>query len=220
MADPFIGEIKMGVWHFAPRNYAYCAGQPMSINNFTALFALIGTYYGGDGRTTFNLPDMRSRAPICWSLGSIPPGLLLNYPLGASVGYESMYLQVSTMAQHHHGSVTDVTLNLSQMSVNGSNLTGSVLGTDVQADEPGPDTERVLAEATSGNVYKDGGTPNISLKQGSVQIQGMAPVHGEIGAEAETTLGYTGEGDAHENRMPALAVSFVIALEGIFPSRN
>ena len=64
MAEPFIGEIRMGGWNFAPRGYAACDGQFMSISQNTALFSLIGTTYGGDGQTTFALPDLRGRAPL------------------------------------------------------------------------------------------------------------------------------------------------------------
>ena len=71
-ADPFIGEIIMGGWNFAPRGWAFCNGQLLSIASNTALFSLLGTNYGGDGRTTFGLPDLRGRVPLHWGSG---PGL-------------------------------------------------------------------------------------------------------------------------------------------------
>ena len=64
MSEPFLGEIKMFGGHFAPRSFAKCDGQLLSINQNGALFSLLGTFYGGDGRTTFALPDLRGRLPI------------------------------------------------------------------------------------------------------------------------------------------------------------
>ena len=64
MADPFLGEIRMFGGNFAPQGWALCNGQLLSISQNTALFSLLGTNYGGDGRTTFGLPDLRGRAPI------------------------------------------------------------------------------------------------------------------------------------------------------------
>ncbi len=71
-ADPFIGEIIMGGWNFAPSGWAFCNGQLLSIASNTALFSLLGTNYGGDGRTNFGLPDLRGRVPLHWGSG---PGL-------------------------------------------------------------------------------------------------------------------------------------------------
>ncbi len=82
MSEPFIGEIKMFGGNFAPRGYAFCEGQLLPISQNTALFSLLGTIYGGDGRTTFALPDLRGRAPIHQGNG---PGLS-NYQLGQKGG--------------------------------------------------------------------------------------------------------------------------------------
>ena len=69
MSEPFIAEIKMFAGNFAPRSYAFCDGQLLSISQNTALFSLVGTTYGGDGRTTFGLPDLRGRVPMHWGSG-------------------------------------------------------------------------------------------------------------------------------------------------------
>ena len=83
-SEPFIGEIKMGGWNFAPRGYALCDGQLLSIAQNSALFALLGTQYGGDGRTTFGLPDLRGRVPVHAGNG---PGLTQRQ-LGEKGGQE------------------------------------------------------------------------------------------------------------------------------------
>jgi len=84
MSDPILGEIKMVGFNFAPRGYAFCEGQLLPINQNSALFSLLGTTYGGDGRTTFALPDLRGRFPM--HAGNGPE--LTNRPMGESDGTE------------------------------------------------------------------------------------------------------------------------------------
>lgn len=96
--EPFIGEVRWVGFNFAPRGWALCDGQLLSIAQNTALFAIIGTIYGGDGRTTFGLPDMRGRAMMHAGRG---PGLS-NRPLGQRSGAERHTLTVSQMPAHSH----------------------------------------------------------------------------------------------------------------------
>ena len=96
--DPFIGEIRLVPFNFAPRGWAICAGQLLPINQNQALFALLGTTYGGDGRTTFALPDLRGRIPI--GAGQPPDGS--DYPLGATGGQETVELTTGQLPGHSH----------------------------------------------------------------------------------------------------------------------
>jgi microcystin-dependent protein len=96
--DPFIGEIVLLAFNFPPRGYATCDGQIMSISQNTALFSLLGTYYGGDGRTTFALPDLRGRVPIS---AGFAPGLS-GYNIGQSGGQESHTLLPAEVPAHQH----------------------------------------------------------------------------------------------------------------------
>jgi len=98
MSNPFLGEIRMFGFNFAPRGWAFCNGQLLSIAQNTALFSLLGTQYGGDGQTTFGLPDLRSRVPIHQGQG---PGLS-NYVIGQKAGAESLTLSINEMPQHSH----------------------------------------------------------------------------------------------------------------------
>ena len=98
MAEPFVGQIKMFAGSFAPRNYALCDGQLLAINQNDALFSLLGTTYGGDGRTTFGLPDLRGRAPIHAGSG---PGLT-NRRLGEKTGEENATLTPNQIPAHSH----------------------------------------------------------------------------------------------------------------------
>jgi microcystin-dependent protein len=94
--DPFIGEIRLVAFAFAPRGWAFCAGQLLPINQNQALFALLGTTYGGDGQTTFALPDLRGRVAV--GMGAAGSA----YPLGASGGQETVKLGVVQVPSHSH----------------------------------------------------------------------------------------------------------------------
>jgi microcystin-dependent protein len=98
MATPYIGEIRMGGWNFAPRGNAYCAGQLLPIQQNQALFSLLGTQYGGNGTTTFGLPDLRGRVPISFGQG---PGLS-NFSQGQVGGTETVTLLATQMPGHTH----------------------------------------------------------------------------------------------------------------------
>ena len=98
MSEPFAGEIRMFAGNFAPRGWAYCDGQLLATSQNDALFSLLGTIYGGDGRTTFGLPEMRGRIPIHQGSG---PGLSPR-SLGAKGGDENVTLTTNQLASHTH----------------------------------------------------------------------------------------------------------------------
>src|SRR5436853_7748499 len=98
MSEPFIAEIVMFAGNFAPRGWAFCQGQILAIAQNTALFSLLGTTYGGNGQTTFALPDLRGRVPNSAGQG---PGLQ-NFDLGEVGGVETVTLQVTEMPAHTH----------------------------------------------------------------------------------------------------------------------
>jgi microcystin-dependent protein len=97
--DPYIGEIRMFAGNFAPRGWALCNGQLLSIAQNTALFSLLGTMYGGNGQTTFGLPDLRGRVPLHFGQG---PGLT-PYAQGELSGSETVTLTTNEMPSHNHG---------------------------------------------------------------------------------------------------------------------
>lgn len=101
MSDPFIAEVKLFAGNFAPRGYAYCAGQLLPISQNSALFSLLGTTYGGDGRTTFGLPDLRGRVVVGSEGNSAGPGLTPRQ-LGARGGVESVTLNSNQIPSHAH----------------------------------------------------------------------------------------------------------------------
>ena len=96
--DPFIGEVRLFAGNFAPRGWAFCEGQLLPISSYNALFSILGTTYGGDGRTTFGLPDLRGRVPVHPGTG---PGLT-EVRLGAKTGSESTLLNANQIPGHTH----------------------------------------------------------------------------------------------------------------------
>ncbi len=195
MSQPFIGQIIQGGWNFAPRGYAYCAGQQMSIAQNTALFSLLGTTYGGNGQTTFALPDLQGRSMVNQGNG---PGLS-SYVLGQVGGTESTTLTTNQMPAHTHAA-----------TFTGSNGPNAL---DIKSTDQSPTAGAIFGRGvdTSGGttipeIYlPSSNTPNVAL---GLNISGTV------------TVGVSGGNQPFSILSPYLAVSVVIALQGIFPSRN
>lgn len=190
--ETFIATILIWAPNFAPRGWAFCAGQLMAISQNTALFSLIGTTYGGDGQTTFALPDLRSRIPLGAGMGDGPG--LSNYRLGEKGGVENVTLNITTMPSHSH------------------TAQGEIVAHNTTATSAVPQSGEVLANPNFGsgisptavNAYAQPTGPSVTLAPGSVQVQ----------------VGNQGGNLPHENRQPYLGLAFIIALFGIFPSRS
>jgi len=175
MSEPFVAEIRMWALNFAPRGWAFCDGQLLPIAQNTALFSLVGTTYGGDGRTTFGLPNLQGRAPMQRGQG---PGLT-NRRLGESGGVSTVQLSEAQMPQHTH----------------------TMRASGLPAQLNAPDTDRGIARSSGGFAYQSNGTAN---------LENLSP---------QAVLA-TGGSQAHNNRQPLQALTFCIALEGLYPSRN
>lgn len=168
MSNSFIGEIKLFGGNFAPRGFANCDGQLVSIAQNTALFALLGTTYGGDGQTTFGLPDMRGRIPI--HQGN-------TNPIGAVGGNESVTLLTTQIPPHTH---------------------------DLRAGAGGTKTS-----SPTNAFFASGGSQHYASNR-------VAPLTGAL----QQGMTSSSSAQPHDNMMPFATVTFIIALEGIFPSRN
>ena len=195
--EPFIGQIMAFVGNFAIRGWAKCDGQLLPISQNTALFSIIGTTYGGDGRTTFALPDLRGRAPMHFGHG---PGLS-DYRLGTRGGVEQVTLNQTQIPSHSHvASAADVTI--------------SIKASSAEADLHTPAAGSSLA---AGNKVNGRGTDPIQMYNSSmpdITLGGGSTSAGNV------TIGNTGGNLSHENRQPFLTVNYLIALQGIFPSRS
>lgn len=165
--EEFLGTIKLFGFNFAPRGWLTCQGQILSIAQNTALFSLLGTTYGGNGQTTFGLPDFRGRVPVGQGQG---PGLS-NYEMGQMSGVESTTLNVTQMPQHTHVPTLSVTAALHAESINGTanNPNGKMLasGTGIYVD-PDPANNRTMAAesivvTSSLTIAPAGGSQPLSL---------------------------------------------------------
>jgi microcystin-dependent protein len=181
MSSPYMAQILMFSGNFAPKNYLMCNGQLLPINQYQALFALLGTTYGGNGTTNFGLPNLQSSVPVSWGQGL---GLSF-YNLGQSGGTPSVTLNQSTVPTHSHNfNAATNTAQTTSASV-GGNLPGSppVSGANFYATPPG----------------------NPPLQPQAMGAAGVSTV---------------GNNQSHTNLMPSLCITFAIAINGVFPSRN
>ncbi len=179
--DPFLGEIKLFAGNFAPRAWAYCDGQLLAISQNSALFSILGTTYGGDGRTTFALPDLRGRAAIHPGTG---PGLR-TYQLGQRGGSERIQLSIANLPSHTHNATSTTTIHV---------------GDNNSQDEP---EDNFLG---TGQFYSSAPAAGTTLNSAA--------------ATTTTTIGMQGGQQSYSNLQPFLGVHYIIALQGVFPSRN
>jgi microcystin-dependent protein len=170
MSDPYLGQINLFAGNFAPQGYLLCDGQLLQVSQNSALFSILGTTYGGDGRTTFGLPDLRSRAPMHKGSG---PGLT-SRTLGERAGVDSVALSAAQNGVHNHPM-----------------LAGAVATSNVPAADVGIGNAVLFAAPSS-----------------------PAPLMNAFSVEDN------GTGAPHENRQPYLALSFIIAVVGTYPSSN
>lgn len=164
MSEPFLAEIRMVGFNFAPRGWAFCDGAILPINQYQSLYSLLGTTYGGDGRTSFGLPDLRGRTPIHEGNG---------HSLGQRGGEASHTLTAAEIPSHGHPLRA--------------------------ADTP------ATVSTPGGNLFARGTYQAYGNPQQTTEMNAIAPA---------------GNGVGHNNTQPSLAVSFCIALQGLFPSRN
>lgn len=165
MAQPYVGEIRMFGGNFAPAGWMFCEGQLLPISENETLFQLIGTTYGGDGQSTFALPDLRGRLPVHMGNGVV---------LAEMQGVETVTLSVNQIPAHTH----------------------PVLASSDIATSPTPQGN-LIAKSSSVDGYATERTASVPLQMPSTPVGGSQP---------------------HSNLMPALCVSFIISLFGIFPS--
>jgi microcystin-dependent protein len=180
MAEFFMGQVMMTGYNFAQKYFAFCNGQLLPINQNTALFSLLGTYYGGNGTTNFALPDLRGRTPVGFGSSVDPSWQPSPYQLGTVTGVENVTLLTSNLPSHTH------TAAATNQTGGGRNPTGGLFATSGTA-------------TTSAYVAQTGGA-----------LQPLYPA----------TIGTTGGTQPHANLQPYEAITFVIALSGIYPSRN
>ena len=208
MAEPFIGQINTNGFNFAPDKWSLCEGQILTINDHQALYSLLGTAFGGDGRTTFNLPDYRGR--VTTGEGFMP-GSAKEYKMGEATGSESHTLKLNELSTHAHlaiigsGASAEVSVNATTQSGE-SNVpaTGFYLAKS-QPPGGGPDLPEL--------IYKSNPT-----EDSKVSLGGFNASVGTISGNVE--IGNKGSSSPFSIMQPTVAINFSIAMQGLFPSRN
>jgi microcystin-dependent protein len=198
MSEPFLGEIIMFAGNFAPRGWALCDGQLLSISSNQALFSILGTAYGGDGRTSFGLPDLRSRAPIHAGQGNG----LTSHRLGSKSGAEYIRLTTDTLPQHQHA-VALSGAGSATFSLKASTAAGNT-------STPGPTTipAKIMVGLNALDAYTTAADTTLLPGTASTTVN------------VEGNTGMTGAGQPVPIVPPVLALNFIIATVGDFPSRN
>lgn len=174
--ESFVGDIRLFAGTFAPRGWLLCNGALLSISEYETLFALIGTTYGGDGQTTFAVPDLRGRVPVGQGAG---PGLAPRV-MGQVYGSENVTLLTTQMPQHAH------TLNATAAAATSAQPAG-----------------RLFAQAGADKIY--GPPPATGPQPQAMSGNAVSPAGGS---------------QPHTNIMPSMAINYIIAVEGIYPTRN
>lgn len=184
-----IAEVRLFAGNFAPSSWAYCAGQLISISSNQALYSLIGTIYGGDGRATFGLPDLRSRTAIGQGTGIG----LSQYNLGWKLGEEYVTLTSAEIPSHTHTVYASLTGYIHPLC-----------SSDGVTDDP---TSAYPALSPEGVTIYTKDTPDTTMAASPAVVSGSV------------TCLDSGSGQAHYNIQPCLGINYIICVEGLYPSR-
>jgi microcystin-dependent protein len=195
--EEYLGVVKAFAFNFAPRGWALCQGQIISIAQNTALFSLLGTTYGGNGQTTFALPDLRGRTIVHPGTG---PGLS-PVVLGEAGGTENVTLTLNNLPAHTHTLVAGTAAGQVSVSTVINALNGGTISNESD---------------NGGNSFSSGGaTANMYSEPG-----GTPSAIGGITTTISGSTGLAGNNQAFGIRNPYLGINMCICMEGIFPSRN
>lgn len=186
-----IAEIRLFGGNFAPRNWAFCDGQLLAISSNSALFSILGTTYGGDGRTTFGLPDLKGRTAVGEGRGAGLP----TVALGQKFGQSSVTLTTNNMPSHNHAPQLHAEAGL--------------------GDKSSPTGNMLALPALSGPVTDTNGNP-VTVRP----FRGPDPRDNKIMGSESITSSNVGGGQAFDQHQPSLGLNYIICLQGVFPSRN
>lgn len=223
-AEPYVGEIQLFGFNFTPRKYTVCAGALLPISAFTALYSLLGVHYGGDGRTTFGVPDLRGRAPVNFGHG---PGLS-NYPIGKRTGSEYQQLTVaqlpnfkpqatfaSTGSYGVTATATDSVAELiatTEIATSATPSTGAYLAT-ATAPSGGQDKDELMYKPTAADASK------VALSGIKLAVNvDVALTPGDY--KGEVNIDAIGGGQLSSMVQPILALNYCIFNDGLYPPRD
>ncbi|AZQ86335.1 phage tail protein [Colwellia sp. Arc7-635] len=191
---------------FSIRGWAKAEGQLLAISSNSALFAILGTTYGGDGRTTFGLPDLRGRSPIGQGQG---PGLG-NYRLGQKAGAETHILNALQMPSHNY---TATTTTSNAVDTSATTIALRALASNSTTNTP---TNAVLANSPNRENIYSSGIPNVDMSAEAIALN----LSVDVSSTSGTVVNANGSSQSFNIRGPYLALTWLIATQGVFPSRN
>lgn len=198
-----IGEIRLFAANFAPKNWSFCQGQTINLASNTALYSILGTTYGGNGTTTFQLPNLTGRSALGAGQGN---GGLTNYNLGQIAGSEAVTLSTDQTPMHTHG----VTI----IPGNGGGATATLNAVNSLGTSPSPGGNYLAQDSAAGmSTYATSGTP-VAMKTGSVAVTSVTSPLPNV------NVGIAGNNMAHNNIQPLLGLYYIICAYGVYPARN
>lgn len=207
-ADPFIGQIQTMGFNFNPRGWFLCSGSLLAISQYSTLFSLLGTFYGGDGRTTFALPELRGRTPVAKGRH---PGSYYDWRMGQQFGDEAHTMTVLQMPSHAHGASFSATTT--------GTVSAEILATTDEAESAGPVEGSYLAsvkEVGAGGhdlIYKSSPSSSSLVSLGGATAS-LTNLKGNV------TVTPNGGGQAFSILQPGLVVNYCLANVGVYPPRS
>ena len=198
--DMYMGTILAWAPNFAPQNFQYCKGQLLSISQYSALFALLGTTYGGNGTSTFQLPNLSGRVPV----GAGQSGGTSNYVLGQTGGTESVTLTINQLPAHTHVA-TVASLAINSITIKASSQ-------DATDHNPSATANSIAAPIDSDGTQALG--YNGIVPDTALNVAAAGTISGTV------TNGLTGNNQPVSILQPYLAVNYIICTQGLFPPRN
>lgn len=209
--EGYLGMIMLWPMNWAPRGWAICDGSLLDIGDYNALYALLGTNYGGDGRVTFGLPDLRGRIPVGYGQGPGQPYYELGWRGG--VAGQTIQMNESHLPQHSHE------LQNTQVVIPEHSVEVKLEATENAGQHSQPVAgDKLGAPQTSGRdveLYTSASDKSVELSSQSVKIPASTVA---VAGQIENTGG--GEALHFDNRQPYLTLNYIICIRGDFPSRN
>lgn len=209
--DPFIGEISYVGFDFAPVGWLKCDGQTLSVSQNTALFSLLGTTYGGNGQTTFNLPDMRGKVAI--HQGQSPGHAL--YTLGQSSGNENITLTIGNMPAHTHPAAA--TSTSTSTVAPGATATSTLKAVNGDPNASTPQGNALANGARGANIYSST-APSVSMNAASIETT-LSGLSVTTTTATNVIVDVAGGSQPFSVMQPYTVVNCIIATEGVYPSR-
>lgn len=213
MDSPYIGSIFIWAGSFAPQGYMFCNGQALNIQQYAALYSILGVAYGGNGTTTFNLPDLRGRMPLGVNTNS---GAYPISPLGQVGGTAAVTLTTNNLPAHNHPATFTGTGNPPTVT---ANLSVSTAAPSTATPQLANGNTAYLANATAGTNLKGLYTTTAPTAGSIATIPANTSVTGGT-TGGTVAIGNTGANVPFDNHPPYQALNFIIAVEGLYPPRN